>query len=833
MKRKILSILLTLAVVSSLGLVSALPVVANGGEPSTIPQILNVANWTEPVNVTGEGETTPIGRQATIKVDDTYHMWYATEKETKLNYTSSTSPTNFGTSTECTFPEGTPKDVGSVTVIHEGDTFYMITYGTSDHAFAIYTSRDGIAWTFNRVVFDGTYDGDKTFYKIDGPCLMKEDDNTYRLYFQGAKTGSPGNYYYDIFMAEANAAMLSAITASASSVNFVLRNAEEPVLPRGGESTWDNMDVLHPMVVKDGDATYYMWYRGQKTGGANPQLGFASSADGITWVKSRGNPVLPRGGDINADAEPSVIKVEDTWHIWYQSTPNGNIKHISATGPFEFSSIQAAITAASDGDTIQVAAGTYDEGEITVGKGLTIIGVADSGGEKPVIKGTLNFTDSADGSRLENLKFLAKTGTDNKRDDNIVLTKVDGFSIIDCEFDGTVDLTGDEPDDFTRANRAVQINSSGNNITIDNCKFDGGYYVTIQGYANNLTVKNCVIEGVKSGINLITGSNLTVKNTDISVIPQGKDNDTYCVRFASSSGTSNNMTIDGGTFTVADSDFTPAENVYHSAIVIRASAGGTLKANYLNLYGSVVNLSEVELDATNNWWGNASGPVEAGQGYTAYGNEIVGTGDVIYNPWLLEPVEKNVEIKTYDKTLALKDGWTLISVDKTVDIGTAWKGTNDIGGEKSIVVYKYGDGFEEPNPDDMSIVDAYYVKTDGGGGVGLIYSTDAPPMVVNKTLTVGWNLISCAVESDAYTLLSQLRFTGTGAAAITNLVGPGFYNQFTGNIFAALGVESDWTAIKGGDDEITLNPFDGYWVYMNAAKSYGVIPDVIPDEIPE
>jgi len=261
-------------------------------------------------------------------------------------------------------------------------------------------------------------------------------------------------------------------------------------------------------------------------------------------------------------------------------------------------------------------------------------------------------------------------------------------------------------------------------------------------------------------------------------------------------------------------------------------------SNFTENQIGVCSNSDSSVDATNNWWGNASGPVEADQEYTAYGNKITGTGDIFYNPWLLEPVEKGKKPTTYDKTLALKDGWTLISVDKTVTDDTAWKGTNDIvennddennDDAADILAYRYTGteyGYAEVlYPEYMSIIDAYYVKTNGGGGVGLKYSTSAPPAMVNKTLSAGWNLISCADKSDAYTLLSQLRSTAAGTAAITNLVSPGSYNQFTGSKSVALGVESDWNAIKDEDGKITLNPFDGYWVYMNAAKSYGVIPD--------
>ncbi|WP_144180803.1 hypothetical protein, partial [Pseudomonas sp. Kh14] len=50
----------------------------------------------------------------------------------------------------------------------------------------------------------------------------------------------------------------------------------------------------------------------------------------------------------------------------------------------------------------------------------------------------------------------------------------------------------------------------------------------------------------------------------------------------------------------------------------------------MNIYGEVVNLSSVQLDATYNWWGDESGPSGVGSG----------TGDAVsanvnYSPWLV------------------------------------------------------------------------------------------------------------------------------------------------------------------------------------------------------
>ncbi|MFA7218318.1 MAG: hypothetical protein WC057_06970, partial [Dehalococcoidales bacterium] len=342
-RRGAVAIFAALALVLTLGVV-ALPVA--GAEPSEPPagQTLNVAEWTGLTTLTGVS-----GRQATIKVDDTYHMWYATN-DTTLYHTSSTDPASFETGTRNTF--GTePVEVASVTICYEDGTYYMIAYETGEggnQKFAIYTSSDGNAWTYGGTVFDGTtaFSGLTGFTKVDGPYLFK-DENTYRLYFQVKTNVSGTNYYniYNIYTAESTESLASIADRGA---DFTLANDGNPVLSPGEtESEWDGTCVMHPMVVKDGD-TYYMWYSAHN--GSDQQIGFASSADGYTWVKSPGNPILPRT-TYNAVGEPSVIKDGDTWRMWYLATSN-QIRYLEATGPFEFSSIQDAINAADEGDTV-------------------------------------------------------------------------------------------------------------------------------------------------------------------------------------------------------------------------------------------------------------------------------------------------------------------------------------------------------------------------------------------------------------------------------------------------------------------------------------------------
>jgi len=277
-------------------------------------------------------------------------------------------------------------------------------------------------------------------------------------------------------------------------------------------------------------------------------------------------------------------------------------------GETHFATIQEAIDAVLEGGTVHVADGTYSENP-TMDKPLNLVGPADS--SSATIEGTLTLASTAGGALIDRINFLAVDSADN-----IVLQGVNGVTIVNCSFDGA--------GGFMSGGRAVQMSPKCSNVTIDNCTFQNGYYVTIQGNVDDLTVRNSTITSVKSGINLQAGNNLVVENTDVSVVAQGETNDTYCVRFSSNlPSVSTNMSIAGGTFSVNKNNIDAALGTYHSAIIVRSGAGGQLKANWLSIAGEVVNLSTTQLDATYNWWGSATGPA-AGQV----------SGDVLTSPWL-------------------------------------------------------------------------------------------------------------------------------------------------------------------------------------------------------
>src|SRR6266508_3830390 len=95
-----------------------------------------------------------------------------------------------------------------------------------------------------------------------------------------------------------------------------------PVLRPTAATVLDNDNVDDAALAKVG-STYRMWYSGRS--GVFGAIGYATSADGIAWVKSPGfGPplaVLAHGPAGSADsfsaADPTVMKDGSTWKMWY------------------------------------------------------------------------------------------------------------------------------------------------------------------------------------------------------------------------------------------------------------------------------------------------------------------------------------------------------------------------------------------------------------------------------------------------------------------------------------------------------------------------------------
>lgn len=122
----------------------------------------------------------------------------------------------------------------------------------------------------------------------------------------------------------------------------------EPVVKVGVSGTWDDVYAGIP-IVHVSDTLYRMWYCGAD--GSNDRTGYATSSDGINWVKTPQNPVMtlgPSGRWDDAGSDPGPVIYDTAYHMicygfsytndtWYSragyaTSPDG-IQWTKATNP--------------------------------------------------------------------------------------------------------------------------------------------------------------------------------------------------------------------------------------------------------------------------------------------------------------------------------------------------------------------------------------------------------------------------------------------------------------------------------------------------------------------
>jgi predicted GH43/DUF377 family glycosyl hydrolase len=85
-----------------------------------------------------------------------------------------------------------------------------------------------------------------------------------------------------------------------------------PVFAGTGEDTWDLKIRERGYILHEGD-TYHLWYTGyRESGDKTKYLGYATSADGLTWVRSKNNPVFK--SDWVEDM--MVVKAGETYYMF-------------------------------------------------------------------------------------------------------------------------------------------------------------------------------------------------------------------------------------------------------------------------------------------------------------------------------------------------------------------------------------------------------------------------------------------------------------------------------------------------------------------------------------
>lgn len=102
-----------------------------------------------------------------------------------------------------------------------------------------------------------------------------------------------------------------------------------PVLV-GDENFPNELNVGAPEVYYDG-LIFHMWYWGYQYDWKGT-IGYAISSDGVNWIKSENNPVLPLGDGVTSDnfmiAMPSVIHENNAFRMWYVAGSSSNCENI-------------------------------------------------------------------------------------------------------------------------------------------------------------------------------------------------------------------------------------------------------------------------------------------------------------------------------------------------------------------------------------------------------------------------------------------------------------------------------------------------------------------------
>jgi parallel beta-helix repeat protein len=334
------------------------------------------------------------------------------------------------------------------------------------------------------------------------------------------------------------------------------------------------------------------------------------------------------------------------------------------TVPGDFSTIQDAVNRAAAGDTIEVGDGIYNE-SVYIGKSdLTL-----RAGSNPIID--LGKTSPLDPT-VGNCITIGQYGAG---------TTIDGFTLR-------------HGDNGIRTYFSSSWGAYPDNVTIKNCtiyenygnasaSYDHGMGILLNQSSSAQILDNHIYDNSEMGI-YATGEGHLIQGN--SIHDNGGTANSYFSHGLVMVGTLNCAVSDNTIFGHTDFTGTRQCGIYEYAV--GAFGNNTYTDNvvygnefsmyfegspdypsaahnnsfYLNSAGMLnFTIPPVIIDATNNWWGDSSGP------YAASGNPL-GTGDtvdglIIYNPWLTAPTNANIVCNPAVEYVSIDEPACTIDID--------------------------------------------------------------------------------------------------------------------------------------------------------------------------
>jgi nitrous oxidase accessory protein NosD len=367
----------------------------------------------------------------------------------------------------------------------------------------------------------------------------------------------------------------------------------------------------------------------------------------------------------------------------------GNSWTVDAGGGGDFTTIQAAITAAGVGDTINVLAGTYNE-RLSISKSLTLLGpqwntnpvpagirtnsafeaiITEAALSTPnpdvlieVPSGVTGVTVSGFSMYGDLTNTTADTSTIRCWDDNLTISNniISGlYGVLYKGNDGATisqnRITTNKIGVTVQPNAATNVTMSGNSFALGTSPIGGESAMYATG-VNGLTVSDNVASGFVNG-NGFGGSNLTNAVFSGNTFTDGKDgvnifgNTTYVtIEGNTLAGMSRyGINIKGQHIDINNNEITGnATGVYIAEHTLETL---DVKVNANNIYDNTTYGLQVvptgtiaTVDAQGNWWGDATGPLDNKTlpNQPNYNNPT-GLGDPVsayadYANWLAEPV---------------------------------------------------------------------------------------------------------------------------------------------------------------------------------------------------
>jgi hypothetical protein len=181
-------------------------------------------------------------------------------------------------------------------------------------AIGLATSTDGIHWeraNGGKPVLVPGPAGAFDEAQLLGPCLLYEN-GLWRMWYCALMT--PRNpkpeHWQGRFPADWDPRIRIGLATSRDGINWERQNDGNPVLDLGPIGSTDELQVMHPTVVRAADDSYRMWYAANAFVVPHT-VAMATSPDGVAWTKYRGGePVRGLGWYVTG---PAVVRIGDEY----------------------------------------------------------------------------------------------------------------------------------------------------------------------------------------------------------------------------------------------------------------------------------------------------------------------------------------------------------------------------------------------------------------------------------------------------------------------------------------------------------------------------------------